>query len=288
MDWFLLVLIIFAIFICLVIWSKGHLMYESFMNNVESNEFDDLLYTRLYNIVFNWRELYETNAQYIHDFLVKDNLSKDVNMLEWDTSLGKNYQNLHKYYPNIIGITNSQTAKNLAETLNPTGTFEKHNPLIRESFNKGEFDVVISLMESLYHVVDWQDMLKLLDNFYYWTSDGGFLMLNIFDKGKLDPSPRDFSMVYENKDDKINHALTYFEDFTHEAWWENTGSDRYQYCQKYILENGRVVIKNVKLMIPDTKRIIQYLTENKKMKLREVRGYNGLGIETFQFYVFQK
>ncbi|GAJ17157.1 unnamed protein product, partial [marine sediment metagenome] len=71
----------------------------------------------------------------------------------------------------------------------------------------------------------------ILSNFYYWLKPGGRLYLTVYDKDKLDPGPREFSQYYEDEKGR-KHALTYFEKFTHDAWYEKKAKDVANYLEK--------------------------------------------------------
>jgi len=120
-----------------------------------------------------------------------------------------------------------------------------------------------------------------------WLKPQGYLFLHIFDPTNLDPGPREFSQYYQEGDTK--HALTYFDNFTHDAWWTPDLSEKYayKYCQKFIIDNGKSKLKIHKLHIPPVKDTIQKVLDH-DFKLVAVKDLEKAHIEAFRLYVFAK
>lgn len=269
-------------FLILIFFSRYSRIYENFVNEDKDN-FTDILYTKLFNIVFNHLPLIQEDTKQIQHFLETNKIPPNAPILELGTGTGKHYSLLSKYYTNITGADISQNALDLAETLTPQGKFIKANMNVQNAFQKEEFQVILTLMETLYYAKSEQDLKEAFINIQYWLKPGGYFITHLFDPTRLDPSPRDFSMLYDK--DKEKHALTYFNDFTHDAWWSPQNDDSsYIYTQKFILENGRVLIKPTRFYIPQPKTIITLL-EELGFKLMQVKSLNGE--DTIKLYMFK-
>ncbi len=117
-----------------------------------------------------------------------------------------------------------------------------------------------------------------------WLKKDGYLFLHLFDPEHLIPGPREFSQYYKEGDEE--HSLTYFDDFTHDAWWKKEGDGVYLYCQKFILENGKSRLKITKLYIPSLKKMISKILNN-GFELIAVKNLEDAYIESFKLYVFK-
>lgn len=291
LSYILTILILILIpFIIFRFWSIGTTFYENFVNE-NKDQFTDILYTKLYNIVFNYTPLIQKDSQEIQHFLQTNNIPKNAPILEIGTGVGKHYQELSKFYTNIIGTDISQNALDIAETLTPQGTFIKANMQVQNSFQQNQFQVILTLMETLYYAQSQPELHEILQNIKYWLLPNGYYITHLFDPTNLDPAPREFSMTF-NKENSL-HALTYFNDFTHDAWWTpsnnnngNTGDNFYIYTQKFILENGRILVKPTQFFIPSPQSIIKLLQEL-GFKLIQVKNLNDVDAKYIKLYMFQ-
>ena len=105
-----------------------------------------------------------------------------------------------------------------AKIRNPLGKF-KHGRLDNsELFGPETFTHINCMLDTMYNNKPDTDMNKIISNFHYWLKKGGIVTTHIYEKlDNIDPSPREFSMGYEDKD-KNKHALTYFDDFIYKYY----------------------------------------------------------------------
>jgi len=296
LDWNLLfgwngwkiILIILVILLIIHFLSTSYEYYDNFQDK-KHDQYDELE-VKLHDEVFDFNKLYQVDVDSIHNFLktripMKDLENKDLRLLDAGCGLGKHYQGLSKNY-HVIGVDRSPNMLDIARAKNPLGEFKKGRLEDVELFgtDNANFTAVSCLIETL-HQNPEDKIDKILKNFHNWLKPGGYLFLHIFDPTNLDPAPREFSQYYTDGDDK--HALTYFNDFTHDAWWAKVNDRYYKYCQKYIIENGKAKVKIHQMYIPPVKDTIQKVLDN-GFKLIGVKDLEKANIEAFRMYVFSK
>lgn len=276
----IIVLLLLIIVICLC---KKTQKIENFAGFIDKY---DETYVKLYNKVFNNRELIKYTIKLIDDNAIKDHWKKkDVHILEAGCGNGITYKFASELYDNVTGVDISETFLKSAKINNPTGKFV-HDDLKNTNLFKAEtFSHIFCFYDTLYHSHPDNEMNLILSNFNYWLKKKGVLCVHIFDRTKLDPAPKKFSQYFKDVDN-IKHSLTYFKHFTHDAWWKvNRG--RATYHEKYVFKNKNKKIKIHKLYIPHKEDIIDKIVKN-KYKLFNYFDYKKLDIEDHTLYLFKK
>ena len=279
--WYILLFVIFF-----VIYYHISAQKEGFENgNV------DKIYAKIYNTVFEDENIYKLNAEKIIAFIKNkimkasnknQNDSKNIKILDAGCNVGRHYQHLSKYYP-VVGIENSAELLKYATIRNPAGKFIEKDLADNTIFKPEEFTDIICLLDSFYH----NDAHKILENFYFWLKPNGNLYIHIFDRSTMDPAPREYTQYYKDKNG-IKHGLTYFNKFTHDAYWmeDKTNKDSMIYVETIVLEDGRKTKKETKIMVPQDKtKIIKNITESgfKLKNIEKIEGENGINL-----YIFSK
>ena len=245
---------------------------ENFSN--ESGVEEDIVYAKIYNLVFDNNKHIKKNVDKVLKYL-KD--KKDVKILDANCGIGANYKYLSEQYM-TVGVDGSREYLKYATIRNPSGKFIEKDLREEIIFKPEEFTDIVCLMESFYNSADFG---KILENFYFWLKKGGNLYINIYDRKKLDPAPKDYTQYYKDKNG-IKHGLTYFNKFTHDAYWKQDNVDTATYVETIVLEDGRKKIKEKKLYIPlEKSKIVNKITEY---------GFKLINIEKGNpdLYIFQK
>lgn len=248
---------------------------EGFVNKDTYSDFDKF-FVDVYDKVFDFPALFEHDIE-----LIKDNI-KNKKVLDAGSGVGRHYKYLKSHCKKIVGIDKSQGMINKAIVRNDGLLEVKHADLMDENlFKDNEFDVITCLQETMYHNND-DKMKRILNNFYKWLiKDSGTLVIHIFDTTKMDPAPRDYSQFYT--DDKgIRHAITYFNQYIHDAWWDNG-----VYNQRIILEDGSNKTVKLGLNMIEKEKMINMIQDS-GFKLVKVIDYSDMDIDQYSMYIFKK
>jgi SAM-dependent methyltransferase len=247
---------------------------------------NDKVYARLFELVTNEPALYRHDIIKIKDITKLDDKSR---VLEAGCGLGRHMAILREIIPNISieGVDRSKSMINRSMIRNPGAELLCTSLTIPEIYKPETLTHVLCLHETLNHNTP-KEVSNILNNFHKWLVPDGYLVVHILDPNKLDPGPRAFSQYFKAKDD-TRHSLTYFESFTHEAWWEKEDDRQYwyRYCEKYIFPRERVKVHTTPLWIPPVNRMITYITRH-NFKLKEVIELNDIDVTDFNLYVFKK
>ena len=253
-------------------------MREPDIENFENNF--DTIYSKIYDIVFDEKQLYKNYIDIIEYKYIKN--KKNINILDAGCGVGRHYKYLNKYP--IIGIDISDNLLKYAKIRNPNGKFINRNMIEDNIFKSEQFSHIICLMDSLYHN-NPNEMNKILANFYYWLNKDGILCIDIYDRNKLDPGAREFTQYYKDKLGN-KHGLTYFNTFTHDAYWKSIDNESVKYIEMIVLEDGRKNIKETKLYIPKDKN--QIINKINKYGFKLIDIMRVLGNEDSNIYIFKK
>lgn len=247
---------------------------------------NDSVYSRLFELVTNEPAIYRHDIIKIKD---KTKINDESKVLDAGCGMGRHLEILRELFPkiNVEGIDISKSMVNRARIRNPGAELLCTSLTIPEIYKKNTLTHVLCLHETLNHNTP-KDISKILNNFHKWLLPEGYLVVHILDPLKLDPGPREFSQYFKAEDD-TRHSLTYFESFTHEAWWEKEEDKKYwyKYCEKYIFPREKLKIHTTPLWIPPVNKMLQYITRH-NFKLTEVIELSDIGINEFSLYVFRK
>jgi SAM-dependent methyltransferase len=266
-------IIVFAIFLRLILPKKEYF---------ELQDHYDKFYVRLHDITTNEPAYFKNDILNIKNITKLD--SKSV-ILDAGCGTGRHIKNITDLIPDIEvhGVDKSKSMVLKAQVRNPINNIVC-KPLTSNIYNK-KFTHIMCLENTLHHNSE-EDIYDILINFNRWLSKGGYLIVHIMDPNKLDPGPRPFSQYFKSKDN-TRHSLTYFEGFTHEAWWEKEKNDWYRYCEKFIFKNTKIKIKATPQWIPPVNKMIKMITRQ-NFKLKEIVELDNVEISNYNLYIFQK
>jgi SAM-dependent methyltransferase len=273
------IVLLFCIIIFYAIYIRVKLGRKYISENFEetSNTVDDDVYVKFYDKVFDQKEVYEYNTEIISKYV---NDKEYIKILDAGCGVGKHYSLLRKKYKDIIGIDRNNSFVKWAKIRNPHGTFIVDDFKQTNLFPKSKFSHITCLLDTIYHN-NKEDMQNIIQNFKFWLKDDGFFIINLFIKDKLDPAPREFSQYYFDEN-KTKHSLTYFEHFTHDAWWNGTN-----YYQQYVNEDGKSFIKKHELHIEPVNDMLKHL-DNAGFEVVDTDKYNTLDIKDMLLVICKK
>ena len=253
---------------------------------IEYPDIYDKTYTRLFNLVMNEPAIYR------HDIIkIKEitKLNKESRVLEAGCGLGRHLEIIKELIPDITieGVDKSKSMINQCNIRNPGVELLCTSLTIPEIYKPEKLTHILSLQDTL-HQNSPKEVSTILNNFHKWLIPNGYLIIHIIDPNKLDPRPRAFSQCFKAKDG-TRHALTYFESFSHEAWWEKDTDKKnwYSYCQKYIFPNEKIKIQTNPLWLPPINVMLNYITRH-QFKLKEIVELNEVGESMYKLYIFKK
>ena len=275
----LLILLLIIILIVVIFRKEIEYFEGKDKNGVPEFVFNmDKVYTKLYDITFNEKKVFNFDVKKI-----LPTFDKSSKILDAGTGTGKYYEYFFKKY-NITGIDASNEMLKLAQTRVPLGTFIQGNLINDGLFKNKEFTHILCLLDTLYHN-RYVEQALILKNFYYWLKDGGYLFIHVFNKKKLIPAPRNYSKLYVDKHKNL-HSYTELDDFSHDAFYIHK-KDHVVYKERYKMnKNGNIRFQLTKLYIPDNsnKTIAQIL----EVGFRLVNRYNNKNDEDMELLVFKK
>lgn len=244
----------------------------------------DEIHSRLFEIVINNYEIFQFEVDKIKKYTKMD---EDSKVLDAGCGFGFHMNIIKKDLPGITieGVDISNNMLNRAMVRNPECSFVNDDLINPNLYKKHVLTHILCLHDTLNHNTAIE-IKKILGNFKKWLSSGGYLIVHIFDDTILDPGVRPFSQYYKGKDN-VRHSLTYFEAFTHDAWWEKDPERKYwyRYCEKYIFPKEKEKIKTTDYWIPPKKDMLQYILNN-GFKLITTIHLTELEIKDFSIYVF--
>lgn len=275
---FYTILIIVLLQICYECFNKGYEFYDNF-----KLENDDKLYIKMQELVFNENHIYKQDIDLFNKYGEFEKWNS-IYVLDAGTGFGRHYNQLPDNIKKI-GVDKEQLYLERAEIKNPEGKFILGKLENNRLFEKEEFSHILCSMDTIYNNRPNKEMNYIISNFRYWLKNNGILAIHLYENiENLDPSPREFSMKYEDKD-KLNHSLTYFNDFTHDAVFKNIGENLYEYIEKYILKSGNTIKRKRELHIIPKQEIMKKLLDNNFKLIHKESLY---GIDDYSLYFFKK
>lgn len=239
---------------------------DSDNKNIEYIDSIDKLYAKLYNLVFDEKQMFKYEFDLINKF-IKNKVKKEENkitVLDLGTGVGRHYELFNERY-NTHGLDKSRNMLDHAFIRNPVNKIKIGDLKDDKNFSQMKFDVILCLKDTLYHnsPKDWDDILS---NIYYWLKPNGYFVIHLFNKKKIDPAPRNHSQ-YNLDSKKIRHAITHFKNFTHDAWWKKKSPNLYEYNEIFAfrnksLEKYKKKYYRLTLYFPEKERIINKIKEH--------------------------
>jgi ubiquinone/menaquinone biosynthesis C-methylase UbiE len=271
---FLIGLLLIGIFLSYRCIYNSWYISESFVNNAGSSDPFDLTYAKLYDTVFSYSKLYQTDIDTIlrsieeyYKITADAGAGKEIkplDILDAGTGSGKHYYYMEEKrkskYPSwkMRGVDYSDSFLKVAKLRNPDGDFKMGNLTNAETYPAQSFDIILCMYDTIHHNTK-EEQEKIFENFYYWLKPNGLIFIHLFNSKELDPAPREYSQYYD-KDGK-KHAQTNFDQFVHDAYWmkKDGEEDIYQYIEQYILPTGKKKVKIHNFTIPDRGQVISRL-----------------------------
>jgi len=263
---------------------------ESFTSPVvepETREWSSV-YAKLYDKVFSADEYYEKESQLIESVLRGRGVYPWSRGVELGCGTGRNYQFLRKGGP-ILGIDMNRSMIEIAQTRNPTGDFMKADIRQKDLIPIGSVDIVFLLGETLY-LNSGRDQFVILREIRRWMKKGGFLVMTYWDSKDLDPAPQPYSQIIDGE-----HAVTYFENLQHEAWFEprkEIGEGVFDYEERYTLTAGDGSVKtneeSHRVYLPPTRKVMMELLDQTGWKVVEMKGLEKIGMKDRELFFLQQ
>ena len=277
----LILLIFLILYKCFHITS--YIDFESYENfKLDDN---DRLYIKLQELVFNEDHIYKHDIDLFNKYGEFDKWSK-IKLLDAGTGFGRHY----KFLPdNIdkIGVDKESLYLERAEVRNPNGKFILGKLDDYKLFEMESLTHILCTMDTLYNNRPNEEMKDIISNFKFWLKKDGVLGIHIYEKtDNLDPMARDFSMMHEDED-KNKHSITYFNNFTHDAYFKKIGENLFSYVEKYIVPSGNYINKSRNLHIIPKDKVMKMLLHNDFVLVQKI-SLKTLGIDDYSFYIFKK
>ena len=272
------------LFICLIIFIVYYLYL--FYNSKENKRIEhftekipDKIYSNLNYHVFSYQKIYNIEIKKILPLL--KNISKNKILLIYVGNT-RHIKELLKLNINLEVIDNDSSSINLLKNKLPF--FEKikfNSPILTENYKNNSFDSILCMHQYIYEN-NKTEFIRIIANIQYWLKNNGLLFITIFDRDKLDPGPREYSMYYDKGKNK--HALTYFKNLTHDANFEIENDEYVIYNQKYIINDKKIKNKVTRLYMPSIKTIFKILNRN---NLEHVNTFS-FDTDDYKIYIFKK
>lgn len=294
----ILIILLFILLILTLLYIYGRSLmnkYEDFDNPLDAKtDMIDKLYGKLFDKVFDEKSVIISETKSILNFIKLHPVkSSDKSfILDCGSGTGKHYQYISSGNTglSVIGLERSNIMADIFNVRNPIGKLIMGDMKNENLFESEKFSYILCLKETLYHnsIKDWN---TILSNIYFWLKPGGYLIMHVFDRTKLDPAPLNMSIV--RKDGKgRNHSITNFPTFTHDGWWEQRGSVICQYNEIFALhsEDGKIKKKRHykhNLVIPSKDKIMEKIINN-YFKLIEIVKFADDKITDHELCFFKK
>ena len=247
----------------------------------------DRNYARLFDTVFNVDDLFEYEISQIKSITKMDD--PRARILDAGCGVGRHLQQILKLCPKakVEAVDESYQMIRRAMIRNPSAEFTTASLLGSGLYRPLSLTHILALHDT-FCSNSYSDLSQLVHNFYQWLQLHGYLVIHIIDPNKLDPGPREFSQYFKGDDDS-RHSLTYFEAFTHEAWFEMVKDkpDTYRYCEKFLFPEGQMKISRREFLVPPVNKVLKIVTDA-GFKLVEIVDLMSLGVKDFNMYVFRK
>ena len=253
---------------------------------VDYEDKKDKVYVKLNDVMVNEPAIYRNDLLNIKKFT---NLSSSSVVLDAGCGTGRGITEIINLFPGIHveGIDMSRNMINQSRINNPGANLLCTSLVNSNIYKKNSLSHILCMRMTL-NENPTGTISKILENFHKWLKNDGYLILNITDPNKLDPGQRAFSQYYKS-DNNVKHALTYFEGFTHDAWWEKVKNKKnwYQYCEKIMFSNKNFIIKTTQVWIPSVNKMLEYITRH-NYKIKEIIEIDEFNRDDYSMYIFEK
>ena len=238
---------------------------ERFENKMHSNtDFYDKQYVDFYQYIYDLENEHKRDFELFKKYnLFNDANKNEVKILDGGCGTGIISDTLQKKGYDLTCVDKSESYLKKAELKNIFNRYILGNLETSTLFEDKEFNIIISDYDSFYHN-NYASMVNIIKNYYMWLKDDGYIIFYLLNNKYLDPSPREYSQYYfDNKGNK--HSLTYFNGFSHNAWFlkDNLMKDKYLLYEKIMMEKDtKSRIKITPYHIPNKNIILKIINNN--------------------------
>lgn len=249
---------------------------ENFENKTHNNSDNyDKQYIKFYNYINDLKKEHKTDLEILYNKNIFNHSDKNsTKILDAGCGSGIISDYLQKKGYDLTCVDKSESFLKYAELNNIFNRYILGNLENTQLFDNNEFNIIISDYDSFY-LNNYASMINILKNYYLWLKNDGFIVFYLFNNKFLDPSPRNYSQYYfDNKGNK--HSLTYFEGFSHNAWFmkDKIIKDKFMYYEKILIEKTlKTRIKITNYFIPN-KNDLLYMIQNNGFKVSNIISFN--------------
>jgi len=257
------IIVSLVLFYCL--YKKKEKQIEGFEDkyHIAGDEFDKQ-YVDMYDIVWVDKNIVEFVVKNIDNRLLKNyGEAKDkVKILDCGCGIGyyNNFFGLLGY--ESVGVDKSKNMLRKGMTYFPSDKLIRGDIVNYQLFNEKEFSHIY-VGDNVLNMNTHKDINKILKNCYFWLRNGGYLIVDLKDRNKLDYFPAKYSQFYI--DDKGNkHSFTYFKNFLYDRFYlpEQKEDDNYSLYEKVVLSDNRKRIMRRKILIPERNELVKLIEKN--------------------------
>ena len=246
---------------------------------------NDRLYIKLQELVFNEDHIYKHDIDLFNKY-GEFHKWKNVRVLDAGTGFGRHYNQLPDDIEKI-GVDKEELYLERAEIKNPKGKFLLGKLEDYKLFEMESLTHILCTMDTIYNNRPDEEMKDIISNFKFWLKKDGILAIHIYnDTDNLDPMARDFSMIHEDEH-RNKHSITYFNNFTHDAYFKKLEDNLFSYVEKYIVPSGNSINKSRNLHIIPKDKMIKLILDN-NFELYQKVNLKTIGITDYSFYFFKK
>jgi SAM-dependent methyltransferase len=249
---------------------------ENFENKTHNNtDHYDKQYIKFYNYINDLKKEHKEDLEILFKKNIFNHSDKNATkILDAGCGSGIISDYLQKKGYDLTCVDKSESFLKHAELNNIFNRYILGNLENTQLFDNNEFNIIISDYDSFY-LNNYASMINILKNYYLWLKNDGFIIFYLFNNKFLDPSPRNYSQYYfDNKGNK--HSLTYFEGFSHNAWFikDKFIKNKFLFYEKILIEKtlkSRIKITNY--FIPDKNDLLKMI-ENNGFKVSDIISFN--------------
>ena len=255
------------LFYCIIFTRQKQIEGFEDKYHIAGDEFDKQ-YVDMYDIVWVDKDMVEFVVKKIDNRLLKkyeedgDEARDKVKILDCGCGIGyyNNFFGLLGY--KSVGVDKSKNMLRKGMTYFPSDKLIRGDVVNYQLFNEKEFSHIY-VGDNVLNMNTHKDINKILKNCYFWLRNGGYLIVDLKDRNKLDYFPAKYSQFYI--DDKGNkHSFTYFKNFLYDRFYlaDQTDDDNYSLYEKVVLSDNRKRVMKRKILIPERNEFVKLIEKN--------------------------
>lgn len=251
--------------------------------NDYQKEVDDIFdpeYVGLYAIAYHDFHDIDRDVKKMKEHITRP--SEEMEVVVGGCGVGKMLEGLKRAgYSKILGVDFSKHMLEKARSTYPHFPYVRGNLADPKILEPASCDLFVMDERTLY-MNDGKDMEKILKNMSNWVRDGGYIVLPVYHRDKLQPACRYYSTNYIDNLGVV-HAMTYLDQFRHDGWYihdiregdelkgkegEGEGKDTSEltvYFDKFLMKEGpaKKRVQTTMFNFINPVMIYQFLKENK-------------------------